>query len=102
MRLISEKINDYVRQIIFDPEYPIGTFIYHCKISGKHEIFNAIEEDTYKKMMSEGYDTIFMLAYGCAQDLINEDMLKISETIETSIVFLFNQLTSVYLAYNSN
>lgn len=102
MRLISEKINDYVRQIIFDPNYPIVNLIMICESSGKHEIFNAIDKKNYNTMISENYDTLYMLAYGCIQDLINEDMLKISETLEANIVFLHNQLTNIYLAYNSN
>ena len=102
MRCIAEKINDYIRQIIFDPRYPINSLLDLFKSMGKNEIFINMPDDIYDNMINNTFDTCTMIAYGCIQDYLNEDFLKISEVIEANLVFLYGILGQIALSYTSN
>jgi hypothetical protein len=102
MRCIAEKVNDYIRQIIFDPGYPIDSLLDLFKSIGKNEIFINMPDDVYANMINNTFDTRTMIAYGCIQDYLNEDFLKISEAIEANLVFLYGILGQMALSYTSN
>ena len=98
LREISYRLSDYIRQTIADPKFHHPTFIRRCCDQKLANIFEDMDSNSINSLVAKNCATDYMFSFGIIQDHMNEDIYRIEEVVETSLMYMIHVINEYNMA----